>query len=340
MRRPRLRGEEGFVLTIVIFAVAALSIAGTALFLVVQSENAMANSGAESSRALHLASAGLSRYMGESFGDPDPEVTYEMAGGTVTVTSSRLMASGDTADIYLLRADAAIPDRRVRNLVSRRSVQQFALLERRPFRPVAGFALAASNVRTRNVTIDGRDQCATPGSAVGGIVTLANGDIRGTFGGSPGVSTATYTELMRNIGLDWAAMTDHAFGFDYEIPSQSWPRFGFGALAAADAFPTVRVNGDLRAQDTNSGRGLLVVTGNIEFYDDFRWDGAIVAGSMSGSHAQFTVNGTLLAGFNGAQSSMSIHNAEIRYNSCNVAAAAAGIAMFSPIQNTWWESEP
>ena len=51
-------------------------------------------------------------------------------------------------------------------------------------------------------------------------------------------------------------------------------------------------------------------------------------------------NGTLLTGFNGAQSSMSIHNAEIRYNSCNIAAAAAGIAMFSPIQNTWWESEP
>ena len=61
---------------------------------------------------------------------------------------------------------------------------------------------------------------------------------------------------------------------------------------------------------------------------------------MTGSNAHFVVNGTLLTGFNGAQSSMSIHNAEIRYNSCNIAAAAAGIAMFSPIQNTWWESEP
>ena len=57
---PRLREERGFVLSMVIFAVAALSIAGTALFLVVQSENAMANAGASAearARAFACSSA-------------------------------------------------------------------------------------------------------------------------------------------------------------------------------------------------------------------------------------------------------------------------------------------
>ena len=181
----RLRSERGFVLSVVIFAVAALSIAGTALFLIVQSESAMANSGAESSRAFHLANAGLSRYMGETFGQPRDEVVYEMGGATVTVTAERILPVGDTADVYLVRSEARIADRRVRDLVSRRMVQQFAVLHRQPFEPVAALALASTNAKTRNVVINGRDQCTTGSGDVAGIISLPHSDLRGTLDGDP-----------------------------------------------------------------------------------------------------------------------------------------------------------
>ena len=335
---PRLRDERGFVLSMVIFAVAALSIAGTALFLVVQSENAMANSGAESSAAFNVANAGLSRFMGGTFGEPRDSVAYEMGGGMVSVTATHVLTLGDTAAVYLIEAEAQIPDRRVPDLVSRRAVQQFAMLRRRPFAPIAGLALGASSARARTVTIDGRDQCVGGSGNVAGIATLAGGDMRGSITGSPAQTTMTYAEMMKAIGVDWAALTDRSFAFDYEVPEQAWPRFGVGALAAATEFPTIRVDGDFRAYDTNSGRGLLVVTGNLQFYDNFTWDGAILAGSVTGSSARFTVNGTLLTGFSGAQSGVNIENATIRYNSCKVVAAAQGIAMLSPLSNTWWET--
>lgn len=334
----RLREERGFVLSVVIFAVAALSIAGTALFLVVQSENAMANSGAESSTAYHLANAGLSRYMGETFGEPLAEVTYEMGGGTVTVTAEHVLALEDTADMYLVRSEAVIADRRVADLVSRRTVQQFALLERRPFTPMASFVLASSNAKTRNVTIDGRDQCANAHSNVAGVVSLGNGDIRGSLHGDPAVSSSSYAQLMTDIGLDWEALKDTTFRYDYEVPEDAWPDFGYGLLADASEFPTIRVDGDLRAYDTNSGRGLLVVTGNVQFYDGFRWDGAILAGSITSSSTAFTVNGTLMTGFARAQNRIDIRNATMMYNSCHVLSATQGIAMLSPIPNTWWET--
>ena len=341
----RARDERGFVLSVVIFAVAALSIAGTALFLVVQSENAMANTGAESSSALHLANAGLARYMGETFGDPRADVTYEMGGGTVTVNAQRVLPLGDTAVIYLVRSEAVIADRRVPDLVARRSVQQFARLRRRPLTPVAALTVATRTVQVHNQTVlDGADACAT-GTPIGGIATLGN---RPSGGGSISshVPYSTRDEMLDEIGADWAALTDSAFAFDYE---DTWPGWGFAVTAPADSFPTVRFREDVTVGGwmPPSGRGLLVVDGKLTIDAQalpWIWDGVIIAGSIEfRNNAQATINGALLTGFEGTQGNLTqggMKNVRIRYNSCKVGAAAQGAAIFSPIPNTWWEEAP
>ena len=339
----RTRNERGFVLSVVIFAVAALSIAATALFLVVQTESAMANSGAESSNAFHLANAGLSRYMGETFGPPRLRVVYEMGGGTVTVTAERVLSEGDTAAVYLVRSQAEVADRRVPDLVSRRTVQQFGRLSRRPFVPVAALAVATGNVQSHAQTvIDGSDACVAGGST-GGIATLGNRPAGGAI--SSHMRYGSQQELLAAIGADWAALTDPAFAFDYQ---DTWPpAFGFGL--PADSFPTIRFSGDVTVGGwmPPSGRGLLVVDGRLTIDAPvlpWTWDGVVIAGSIEfRNNARARINGAVLTGFEGTQGNITsngLRNVNMRYNSCNVAAAAEGVALFSPIPGTWWEAAP
>lgn len=327
-----VRNERGFVLSMVIFAVAALSIAGTALFLVVQSENAMANAGAESSAALHLANAGLARYMGEHVGQPRDSVTYEMGGGVVTVTASLAVPLGDSAAIYAVRSEAQIRDRRVSGIVSRRAVQQFGRLRLRPFTPVAALAVATDRVRTHtNTVIDGTDACAV--SDVAPIATAG-----------PGQTFRSADEMLAAIGAEWELLTDSAVAYDFQ---DEWPGFSILAMAA-DSFPTVRFSDDVTVGGfiPPSGRGLLVVDGTLTIdsrWLGWSWDGVILADDIDfRDNAIVTINGAVMTGFEGGQRRIdrthALKNVRIRYHSCNVAAAGARMAVFSPVPNTWWES--
>lgn len=332
-----VRGERGFVLSMVIFAVAALSIAGTALFLVVQSENAMANAGAESSAALHLANAGLARYMGEHFGTPDDTVVYEMGGGEVTVTASLVVPLGDTADIYVVESEALIRDRRVSGLFSRRAVQQFARLRRRPFNPVAALALATASVQTHsNVVLDGNDACGVS-IQVADLATLGARD-RDLNSIDRHDAYASRDSLLAAMGVDWDLLTDPTTPFDFE----SWS--GYSA-AAADSSTTIRLTGDQRVNFLRSGRGLLVIDGKLTIDNlvlPWQWEGIILAESIEiRNNAAASIQGSLLSGFDGTQlgiGSNGLKNIQIRYNSCLVSAASRDMATFEPVPNTWWES--
>lgn len=326
--------ERGFVLSLVIFAVAALSIAATALYLVVQSEGAMVEGGAQSSTALHLANAGMARYISETIGAPDTLVHYEMTPGSVTVRAEPVYAISASEDMYVISAEARVS--RPGGSTSSRVVQTFARLDRQPIDMIAAASLATPDLRTRNVAISGADACGgQPG--VSGIAAL-NGshDVRGTVGPSSTPTTYDYAAMMQALGVDWTALTDPALPFDYEIPDPDrWPDFTWGV--APGEYPTIRVRGDHRA--SGSGRGLLVVTGELRVQSDFDWDGLVLAGSVARNlNARASIRGGLVAGFSGPLGSVDLRNIQITYNSCTVAAAAAGISMFRTLRNSWWES--
>lgn len=343
MRRVHL-DQRGFVLSMVIFVVAALSIAGTALFLVVQSEGAMSSSGGDSSKAFQLANAGLARYMGESVGQPAATRAYDMGGGSVTVTATRILSSSPIEDLYLVTSDAEVADRRNPNRISRRQVRQFAKLRRKPFNVIAAMSVASPDLFLVNVDIDGRDQaspadCATGGTNVAGISTLGAAEERNSrIVGDPALLSMAYASMMDEIDVDWAALTDPSMTFDYEIPAEPWPNLG---RLPADEYPTIRVVGDFLARPTNSGRGLLLVTGQLDFDNGFSWEGVILAGGLRAgtTNARIVVDGAMLAGFAGEGAPADLMRFEVNYNSCYVVRAAEGLATFSPLSNTWWESD-
>ena len=338
------RDERGFVLSMVIFVLAALSIAGTAMFLVVQSEGAMATSGGDSSKAFQLANAGLARYMGESVGQPAATKTYDMGGGRVTVRAERILSSSSIEDLYLVTSDAEVADRRNPDWISRRQVRQFAKLRRKPFNVIAAMSVANPDLFLVNVDIDGLDQatpadCPTGGTDVAGISSLGAAEERNSdIVGDPPQLPMDYASMMNEIDIDWPMLTDPSMTFDYEIPAEPWPNLG---RLPADEYPTIRVVGDFRAGPSNSGRGVLLVTGQLDFDNGFTWEGVILAGGLRAgtTNARIVVDGALLTGFAAEGAPADLMRFRINYNSCSVLRAAEGLATFTPVSNTWWESD-
>lgn len=351
--RRRASGERGFVLTFVVFALAALSVGATAAFLVVHGESRMAAGALEGGRAFQLAEAGMTRYIAEAVGTNPDSAVYEIGGGRVVVRAEKVLDVTDTREMYLITSVATVADLRTPKLPARRTVRQFASLERRTFSAPGAATLFADELNMSAARVDGVDAAAgrcgrNAESAVAGAAMLPGADLNKDNGasidGSPAMRDDLGTDAMYDsAGVDWPALTDPAFPYDYDLgPGDAWPSID------EDEYPTIRVDGDFNASRWRSGRGLLVVTGKVSFSGAFEWDGAILAGDMAGAFGAFDdihVEGALIAGLNAAldppgnvNPSVSMERMDLSYNSCNVLDAAAGVALLEPVDNTWWES--
>jgi len=348
--RRRSGEEDGFVLTVVVFALAALSIGATAAFLIVESETRMADGGLDGTRAFQLAQAGLQRYMAEEIGAHPDSASYTMGGGVARVRAERVLSFSDTAAIYLITSEGVVDDPRTPNLPARRTVKQLARLERWGARPTGALTMITPSAMLGSITADGRDTaapgtCTAAGAPIAGISALSGGGIA-TMGtdnqGSPALRRDDLAAMQRNLGVEWAMLTDPAIPFQYEFPSGSWPNF---TALGAGTFPMIRVDGNFSATQMRSGRGLLVVTGDIRFYDDFEWDGVILAGGMASFwNTIFSVDGALVVGMDalggGSPDYVGMGSgAQLRYNSCNVFNSVQNLARLTAVENTWWEAD-
>lgn len=339
--------ERGFVLGFVLFAVAALTVTVSAALLLAQSERLTGSAEADTSRSLHLAQAGLTRFLGRH-GVPPDSVIYDMGGGRVVVHAERV-ATRDTARVfYVLTSRSSLPDARHAARPARSEVRQFAELNRRPLSPNGAVITTARNIYVANTSVSGHDQSVSGQceSAVRGNIAGVNG-VAGGYVTSPGgsISGKTSTDLVadtatlrQRLGVRWEEVTSPAASFEHEFPTGAWPDF---STMAIDEFPVVRVTGDFTATDWRSGRGLLIVDGRLTLQDGFQWDGIVMAGSLANpTLAAFDIDGILAAGM--AQTAGTMLDlrggGDIRYDACAVLAAAEGLATLTPLRNTWWEN--
>lgn len=345
--RGRLEDEQGFVLILVLFVVAALTVTVSGSLMVTRTELETARSGVDATRAFHLAQAGLTRYVGDRAAWAADSTVYTMGGGRVVVRRSRVAVAG-IDETWEIASRATIGER---SAPESREVRQLARLELRPFNPVAGFATTARNISVSG-TYSGTDvsssgQCP---SAARGHVTGLGGVTGGylssggsTFEGQPGTRFEADTATMRSrMSAEWDEMVDSATPFEYEVPNVAWPDF---ASLAADAYPSIRVRGNIRLEAGHSGRGLLIVDGLLDFGAGFTWDGAILAGDLvSPIETNAIVRGMVLSGLSPTASpTISISpypgggSARFGYDACKVLAAARRVARLSLVPNTWWE---
>lgn len=341
----RVGDEKGFVLTLVIFALAALSVGATAAFLIVQSESRMADGGVDTAHAFQLAQAGLARYAAETVGTDLDSAVYVMGGGTVVVRAEKVVSVSATEDMYLLTSEASVADPRTPGMPARRRVREFATLSQFSIQPQAAMTVIGNGVTFSGFAIEGRDHaragdCAIAGTDRAGVATVSGATVQGYSTTITGTPTITYSAdtaaVASDAGVDWSMLTDPAFPFQYELPDDGWP--DFAALGSA-AYPTIRMQGDLTV--SGSGRGLLVVTGTLTVGTGFRWDGMVLAGDVNSSASKFDIHGALIIGLNAGSgyTTLSSPDAKVHYNSCNILDSVKGIATLEFLPSTWWEAD-
>lgn len=214
--------------------------------------------------------------------------------------------------------------------------------------------------------VNGIDECtgdtiaavAVPASP--GFTTTGKGSgAMSTLIGNPQVDTigSTPTDAATGIPFDWSDIVYRgAIQATITIPNGGSPSTYFPSGSGWDAYPTIVVrNGPTRGTPISlgpgqSGRGLLIVFGDLITTGNFSWDGVIIVGSQLTMRGTEDVRGAVATGLNAklglpvGESDLGIDelagNTKLRYNSCNVTSSMTSLGALRAFQNTWANNFP
>ena len=331
--------RAGFVLSLVVFLLFAIGIAGAASYQVVLNESLLSVHANETQRALAIARAGLQRYISVQVGVHKNTVTYAIEGGDAVVTA-RLVAVDDFESLYLLSSEGVYTDPTFTGSAARRTIHQWARK-----REVAFDHLAAVTQASGWVFVNGDAELY--GDDQGGVCEQSSRDIIGVLMGSGDLSYGgssvdgnpdstrygSYSAVLDSLGLDWSLLTSPSFPVDYE---NTWP----SCALPSDSFTVTRFTGDLDAPGSACGRGVLIVVGELTPLENFTWDGVVLAGRMTPSDEEdFAINGQVVGGLNGlGGATVYYEDQRIKYDRCMAFKAGKRLSHFQLVGSTWWES--
>lgn len=348
MTVPRNRGDGGFVLVLVVMMLFAISVAGATGYLIVSTESTMARHASQGAEALAIARAGLHRFVAEHIGVVGDSVSYAIGNGVVLVTTRKVLqvdASDDTLDLYHIRAEGTVADATSPSTPARRVVGAYAHHHRRPLRSFAAVVTSANNLLAAfGGVIDGDDHSTGSDCSVGGGPSVAGGVARlnvgnffgtGTLDGNPDewLWSGGYPWFYDSIAVRWDVISHTNFPVDFDgvMPN-------YGAIPS-DSFPVVRLAGGTTLGSSRSGRGLLIVTGQLSTNSSWTWDGIVLAGSIATANAG-TVRGMVVGGLDGPNPATSVYwtGGAVRYDACNVFEANESLSYLELVENSVYEA--
>ena len=340
----------GFALAMVIFLLFAIAVAGATGYQVVSSEFALARQNRDGQEALAVARAGLNRYLGETLGSMGDTVLYAIGNGVATVTAKRVLRQDSLSYLYYIESTGEVDDARTPLLPARRVVATYAWHRMSPIRLKGALWVSGGNTTLGGgfgyaATVNGSD-VATPSECVGGGGAGVRGMVKGSGAvnvrsGStltgPAPTTVTYSgysAMYDTVGVRWDILSNASFPVDFDGSPPNW-----GSIPA-DSFPIVRYRGNLDADWSWSGRGVLIVTGTLTFasFSSFTWNGIVLAGSL-GSMSNWdypTIRGMLVGGMNAANGNVTVRG-DIAYHSCNAHKANRSLSYLEVVNNTLFE---
>jgi hypothetical protein len=338
------QGQGGFVLALVVLMLFAISVASATGYLMVNTEFAMAKNSGQGAEALSVARAGLNRFVAEQLGVVGDSVSYAIGGGVAMVTTRKLAEQDSLTDIYYIRSEGTVSDYFTPGTPARRVVGAYAYHHRRPLRHFAAMMVAADGGWSQNAgaVVDGNDHSTAvdcPGGGASPIAGIIAGVSAGTqsggvLNGSPAGKTwpGGYAAMYDSVGLRWDVLKNSSFPVDFD---GSPPDF---SSLPVDSFPVVRVHGYFNPGGSWSGRGLLIVDGELDASPTFYWDGIILAGSVDDIH-EGHIRGMLVAGLDGPNYYTQVYwRGSIEYYSCYVYAADESLSYLALIDNTLFEA--
>lgn len=171
-------------------------------------------------------------------------------------------------------------------------------------------------------TIDGRDRCGN--DTIAGIAAFeVNGN--GMVLGDPPISTTP--------DLDSLLVEFSALPADYTLDDATpWP------ILAADEWPVIRVTNGVALSSGQSGRGTLIVDGQLTVNGGWTWDGIVVVLGEFTSNGNTTLNGALIVGRPGNPEELQLNNGvkNLKFDSCALEQAALGAGKETRLEVLRW----
>lgn len=360
VRRAR-GGQGGFALVIVLLALVGLTAMAVGGWFLADSSYKASRAQRTSMQALYVANAGLEQFLAEHQGPaPTSPVTYSYPDGTAEVTLDTMRVLNPLQSVWRIRSVGTHP--LPKGGTARRTVQTIAVLNASMFKFPSAFSSATGLQKNGNAgEISGYDHATSMDCPEGGNYDRSGVatppppyDYQQSGGGGSIVpdgspkDTAQYasqSELLDETGLDWSALVaGELLQFDYVVPPDAWPNF---SSMPSDEWPVIYIDnagGQFNLSPSYSGRGVLIVRGDLEISGQTNWDGPILVGGAVTTDGKQIIHGAIASGFNlqlgesVPQSSIGNGNKEILYHSCNLHASMRQTATFVADPGTWAET--
>jgi hypothetical protein len=342
--RPRDVERGGFVLVFVVMMLFAISVASATGYIVVSTEFDMARSSDEGAEALSVARAGLHRFVAEQLGVVGDSVTYATGSGAALITTRKLGVVDADTDLYYVRSEGTVSNIFTPSSPARRVIGAYAYHHRRPLPNLAALVVTSASAGAGSNGVDGivtgNDQngntacTAAAGPNIVGAIARTSTVSSGTLQGSPpGRTLGSYTSIYDSIGLRWDVLSHPSFPVDFVNVQPNW------ATIPSDSFPVIRVTTTPFTGAGWDGRGVLIVTGELDVTSSFYWDGIILAGAMDDIH-EGHVDGLVVGGLNAQNPKSPVvfeSGGWVRYYSCTVWDANESLSYMELLADTEWE---
>jgi hypothetical protein len=287
-------------------------------------------------------------------------VTLDLTGGTATVEARELRpALGDDPPLYVIRSTGRTARGQMAHVGGgEHTVAQIGYWNSMVLEARSGWtSLGGLNKSGGSGTLAGTDNCGVETDVAGVAVPTGgyyqDGGSSVPAGTPPIEEMGTQEEMAAAIDIDWDGIVNAGAIFpDIVIGSSGQVSSHFPSAAAfsdPDYWPVIEIrNFDYGTGAPTwsfdlprSGRGTLIVHGNMSIGGSLSWKGILLVGHGLTSNGNNTVYGATISGLN-AKLGFSVPPSDVgngvktfQFDSCELAAASAGMAGMRAYPNAW-----
>lgn len=368
MKRPkrsgdcthRIEDDGGFALIMALLALVGMTLLGAAGYLLSSADYRINQSHRAATQAFYVTDAGLENFMGSGRARTDT-ATYTHAEGSAEVWATKLLDLDPETAMY--RVTSRGQHTPAEGGTAQKTINVVAIFKVAQFSLNAAFT-APPGLQKNGVagTLSGYDaanpaDCGLPGPQDVAGVAVPPGELTYTGGGKgkggggppPGIDgvppvdeSRTVDEMLTETGIPWSAVKAGAYASaDYVYSQHGWPNFG---SIPADEYPMIIADqSSFSVNPSKSGRGTVVVHGDLVVDGAWTWDGVALVGGIVTSNGNNRVRGAVVGGLNMLEGEdvdeMQLGNGtwDYQYHSCNVLWALKGMGTLAEEPGTWAE---